>query len=149
MKNGGVIDSDRENFAYTRKSLEVIGFNSNEIASIYKIFAIVLKMGNLIFIPTMNIDGTEGCEVSNEYELIEIASLLGVDAQVVLNCLTKGDGNWYNIDNSPDVDALSAARSRDALCRTLYGRLFTWIVFRINELLKVFLQITCSFFLLR
>lgn len=131
------MDSDRENFGFTRKSLEIIGFTSDEIASIYKIIAIVLKLGNLIFIPTMNIDGTEGCEVSNEYELIEIASLLSVDIKDLLNCLTKGDGNWYNIDNSPDVDALCASRSRDALCRTLYGRLFTWIVFRINELLKV------------
>lgn len=29
--------------------------------------SIILKLGNLIFIPTTNIDGTGGCEITNDY----------------------------------------------------------------------------------
>lgn len=29
--------------------------------------SIILKLGNLIFIPTTNIDGTSGCEITNDY----------------------------------------------------------------------------------
>lgn len=48
----------------------MIGISTEEIINIFKIIAVVLKLGNLIFIPTTNIDGTEGCEVSNEYGII-------------------------------------------------------------------------------
>jgi myosin-1 len=51
----------------TKKSLEVLGFSSEEILSIFKILAAILKLGNLNFIPITNIDGTEGCEISNDY----------------------------------------------------------------------------------
>lgn len=51
----------------------MIGLRSDEINSIFKVIAVVLKMGNLIFIPTTNIDGTEGCEVCNEYGKLNVA----------------------------------------------------------------------------
>lgn len=44
-----------------------MGFSSEEILSIFKILAAILKLGNLNFIPITNIDGTEGCEISNDY----------------------------------------------------------------------------------
>lgn len=35
-----------------------------------------------------------------------------------------------------ELDARQAANARNTLCRTLYGRLFTWLVNKINEILK-------------
>lgn len=58
---------DKAKFAATRRSLEILGFSNDEILSIFKILAVVLKLGNLNFIPMANIDGTEGCEISNDY----------------------------------------------------------------------------------
>lgn len=52
---------------FEQKSLEILGLSADEILSIFKVIAVVLKLGNLSFIPTTNIDGTEGCEVSDEY----------------------------------------------------------------------------------
>lgn len=60
-------EEDKSHFAVTRKSLEALGFSSDEILSIFKIVAVVLKLGNLNFIPITNIDGTEGCEITNDY----------------------------------------------------------------------------------
>lgn len=54
-----------------------------------------------------------------------------------MNCLTKADHNWRYTDTDSDLDAISASKTRNALCRTMYGRLFTWIVGKINESLKV------------
>lgn len=111
-----------------------------------------------MFVPTTNIDGTEGCNISNEYgtyphipdpsqidclirnshstELMETAQLLNLDAQILLNCLTRADNGWSSIENGSDADWDSANRTRNSLCRIMYGRLFTWVVNRINDLLK-------------
>lgn len=35
--------------------------------NVFRVVATVLKLGNLVFIPASNIDGTEGCTISNDY----------------------------------------------------------------------------------
>jgi myosin heavy subunit len=72
-------------------------------------------------------------------ELQEIAQLLNLDESILLNCLIKSGPIWnqLELDTGSELDALKASRIRYILCRTLYGRLFTWVVNRINESLKV------------
>lgn len=150
-------EDDKSQFAVTRRSLEALGFSNDEIFSIFKIIAVVLKLGNLNFIPITNIDGTEGCEISNDYgeccdfvkcfkvffkllflpEIRDIAQLLDLDEQILFNCLTKSGTSWLQIENGSELDAINANVINKALCRTLYGRLFTFVVNRINESLKV------------
>ena len=36
-----------------------------------------------------------------------------------------------------DLSSTEASTYRDVLCKTLYGRLFTWLINRINETIKV------------
>lgn len=50
-----------------QKAMEIMGLSVEEIISVLKIVASVLKLGNISFIPSNNIDGTEGCTVSNDY----------------------------------------------------------------------------------
>ena len=47
--------------------MEDLGLRSDEITDILKVCAAVLKLGNLQFVPTTNMDGTEGCGIANEY----------------------------------------------------------------------------------
>lgn len=44
-----------------------MGFSNNEIIDIFRIIATILKVGNLQYVPCNNIDGTEGCSISNDY----------------------------------------------------------------------------------
>lgn len=67
LKDTSSDEDDKNQFLLTKKSLEVLGFTSEEVLSIFKILAAILKLGNLNFIPITNIDGTEGCEISNDY----------------------------------------------------------------------------------
>lgn len=134
-------DEDKMCFSGTRASLEKLGLTSEEILCVFRVLAVVLKLGNLSFLPTTNIDGTEGCSVSNEFELVEIAQLLEIDAEILLMALTRSevefDGSEADNNNWTELDAMSASVNKSVLCRTLYGRLFTWMVNRINEALKV------------
>ncbi|XP_020716294.1 unconventional myosin-Ia isoform X2 [Ceratitis capitata] len=137
LRNTTAIEEDRENFHYTKKSLEILGLSCDEISAILRVIAIVLKLGNFIFVPITNIDGTEGCQISNIYEVQETAHLLSLDAQILINCLTRANcSNSTMEDVGCELDARQAANARSTLCRTLYGRLFTWLVNKINETLK-------------
>lgn len=60
-------EEDRQLFLYTRSALDVLGFSVEEVVNIFRIIAVVLKLGNLQFVPCNNIDGTEGCSISNDY----------------------------------------------------------------------------------
>lgn len=71
-------------------------------------------------------------------ELDEIAQLLQLDNQMLFNCLTRLGDNWAQLEpDGTEIDASYASRIKFTLCRTLYGRLFTWIVSRVNDALKL------------
>lgn len=70
-------------------------------------------------------------------EIHDIAQLLDIDEQILMNCLTKSGSSWLQLENGSELDAMNAALISKALCRTLYHRLFTFVVSRINESLKV------------
>ena len=50
-----------------QKALEDIGMGGREIFDVFRIVAGILKLGNVEFVPTTNMDGTEGGAVSNDY----------------------------------------------------------------------------------
>ncbi|XP_034485399.1 unconventional myosin-Ia isoform X2 [Drosophila innubila] len=137
LRNTTAIEEDRTNFHYTKRSLDVLGLSCDEINSIFRVIAVVLKLGNFIFVPVTNIDGTEGCQISNVYEVQETAQLLNLEAQILINCLTRANStSSTQEDVGCEMDARQAASYRNTLCRTLYSRLFTWLVNKINETLK-------------
>lgn len=54
-------------FYAPQKALEDLGMSPDEILQVFRLVASILKLGNLNFVPTTNMDGTEGCGVSNDY----------------------------------------------------------------------------------
>lgn len=50
-----------------QNGFEMLGFGECEVINIFKIISSILKLGNLNMVPTNNIDGSEGCIITNDY----------------------------------------------------------------------------------
>jgi myosin heavy subunit len=144
--------TDRRDFHITRKALEDLGLSAAETCDIFKVLsasatircnsyrqvvAAVLKLGNLNFVPLTNMDGTEGCRVENEYELYDVGELVSVEVDSLRTALLARTVSAGSDSVVAELSAGEAETGRDALCRTLYSRLFTLLVSRINEAIKV------------
>merc|ERR1719295_553842 len=82
-------------------------------------------------------DGTEGCSIANEYELYDVSQLLKADICSLRSALLAKSVELSDDNIVSDLSTSEAEAARDALCRTMYSRLFTLIVSRINESIKV------------
>jgi len=129
--------TDRRDFLITKKAMEDLCLRGEEICDILKVVSAVLKLGNLRFVPTTNMDGTEGCSIANEYELYDVAQLLRADVSSLRSGLLARSTELSDDTIISDLSTNEAEFARDALCRTMYSRLFTLLVSRINESIKV------------
>lgn len=144
---------DKNLFMYTRTALDVLGFSIEDVVNIFRVIAIILKLGNLQFVPCNNIDGTEGCVIDNDYgtllnvfvistcfdlylltELYEICELLGAEHRWLQRALTT-----RHVEDGilTDLSVNDAIRIRNILCKTLYNRLFKWLINKINDVIRV------------
>jgi myosin heavy subunit len=53
-------------YSIRQRALEVLGFDREEVSSLFQLVASVLKLGNVGFKHRPNIDGTDGCQLINQ-----------------------------------------------------------------------------------
>nr|XP_006627875.2 PREDICTED: unconventional myosin-VIIa isoform X2 [Lepisosteus oculatus] len=133
MGNCTVCDGrdDTKEYSNIRSAMKVLMFTDTENWEISKLLAAILHLGNLRYEARMY-DNLDACEVVRCPDLTTASSLLEVDRQDVMNCLTSRTLITRGETVSTPLSIMQAIDVRDAFVKGIYGRLFVWIVEKIN-----------------
>ncbi|GAB9465154.1 Myosin-like protein [Globisporangium polare] len=138
---------DKEMFQRVVDAMEVVGFTNFERAGIFDLLAALMHIGNLEFEHDENSDRQSAAPTKQTFETDlapnciwsrdAAASLLTVDAVQLEKALSVRKIRAGTDFVSVKLSAEQANNARDALAKALYGRLFEWMVGKVNEFLKM------------
>ncbi|XP_071536430.1 myosin-VIIa isoform X6 [Panulirus ornatus] len=122
---------DAREFADIRSAMKVLMFSDSEVWEIMKILAAILHMGNVKFRGKV-IDNLDASEIPDTTSMVRVARFLGVEPRAMKEALTtrtifaQGETVVSHLSQSQATDV------RDAFVKGIYGRLFIWIVSKVN-----------------
>uniref|UniRef100_A0A3B3YIJ6 Myosin motor domain-containing protein n=1 Tax=Poecilia mexicana TaxID=48701 RepID=A0A3B3YIJ6_9TELE len=124
--------NDVEEFIATDTAIDILGFTAEEKANIYKLTGAVMHHGNMKFKQKQREEQAEpdGTEVADK-----IAYLMGLNSADMLKALCYPRVKVGNemVVKGQTVPQVNNAVS--ALCKSVYEKMFLWMVVRINEML--------------
>ncbi|KAL7843773.1 hypothetical protein AOLI_G00252850 [Acnodon oligacanthus] len=123
---------DVEEFIATDTAIDILGFTADEKINIYKLTGAVLHHGNMKFKQKQREEQAEpdGTEVADK-----IAYLLGLNSADMLKALCYPRVKVGNEFVTKGQTVPQVNNSTMALCKSIYEKMFLWMVIRINEML--------------
>ncbi|CAG5073246.1 Similar to MYO3A: Myosin-IIIa (Homo sapiens) [Cotesia congregata] len=138
VENAQLIFVDK--FNQINKSFKVIGFHEDQVNTVYRVLAVILNLGNIEFKEQDsednnddNDDNNNKCTVADIEPLNNVADLLGVESQDLLETFTSISVVTHGETIVRNNTINEAQTIRDGMAKGLYGRLFDWIVNQIND----------------
>ncbi|EPS61697.1 hypothetical protein M569_13097, partial [Genlisea aurea] len=125
--------SDAHDYLATRRAMDVVGISKAEQESIFRVVAAILHIGNIDFGKGKEIDSSVPKDDNARFHLKTTAELLMCDPVALEDALCKRVMITPEEVIKRSLDPLSALVSRDGLAKTVYSRLFDWLVDKINN----------------
>ncbi|KAI9528569.1 Unconventional myosin-VIIa [Dissostichus eleginoides] len=122
---------DLRDYSSILSAMKVLMFTETENWEISKLLAAILHMGNLRY-EARTYDNLDACVVVRSPDLVTAASLLEVDPKDVMVCLTTRTLITRGESVATPLSVEQGLDVRDAFVKGIYGRLFIWIVDKIN-----------------
>ena len=123
--------NDRKEFADIRSAMKVLTFKDTEIWEIFKILSMLLHIGNVKY-SEIEMDNIEASEIVDIQYINKAAKLLEVRNQDLIDALTTRTiitrGESVTVTMAPE----GSCDVRDAFVKGVYGRMFVWMVDKIN-----------------
>uniref|UniRef100_A0AAV2KT89 Unconventional myosin-VIIa n=1 Tax=Knipowitschia caucasica TaxID=637954 RepID=A0AAV2KT89_KNICA len=125
---------DIKEFAHFRSALKILMFTESDSWEIYKLLAAILHLGNVRFEGTI-VNNMESCDIKKSSHFNMTGKLLEVEPKSLGKGLTERSLMTNRECVTRSLTSAQAVDGRDAFVKAIYGRLFIWIVDKINEVI--------------